>query len=449
MNKYDSSYDAIGIGGPNRSMISDMLKAGVPAEEAIDPEPEYGRAGGYSEIEGGADAVGWPDKYSTSLICRYPSPGVVERVAQSCGFYRNKTYNWVCDGDMWTMLVRTDMLYDQGIKDRFREKHGRDWHYQNLWDWEEFNRVVKHMDEQNIVTGGNETRGAWLWRNRLWSYCSWGQRYFSKVTPNCAWLDDNLDLPWADAPEAVAALKQQGEINENMDDITRTAPSFTNQYVDMPAGKAFASTCWPSLSKYCKDPGFSSVVDMIEEIRVPANILPNGEQVSLTGYYGGVIVFTNNYSGINLSPTTGPVQREASYLYQQFISGPTNGTIVVSKPGYFDPYRRSHMFHPRVDEMYHRDDSGTGFRMMQDTDLSQPPLNIKGAFEVSDKMNIEYNRYHTGEGSAEDAVSNSAREWRDIIERLKAEGFENALKEQWQTWKSVAVPIYTEKMGFA
>ncbi|MEM4405033.1 MAG: hypothetical protein QXR28_04130, partial [Nitrososphaerota archaeon] len=341
-----------------------------------------------------------------------------------------RRFSFVADGDVWNMLVRMDIARDEAINNKFAQQTGNPIPDPNLWDWKLYNQLVRFIDVQNLQTAGNRTRGAWNYRERRYSNFDWALRYFPR---GGKYLTDDMK-PDFNNQKALEALEEQQEITENMDDIVFSG-DFTEQYTDVPAGKAFASLQWPSLAKYVNDPSFSKVVNLIEQFHIPHHIHPNGERVYISGYFGGVLAFQNKYAP----------DQEMAYLFLQWITAPKNSTVAISKPGWFDPFRYGHFLHPSIVKIY----APNLLNLLDNYNNGAPPFTIPRSFILLDKLRAEFNPFYLGQQSAEDALKRAEEEWKSILSTIESEGKLSKLRDQWNFQKQFYPPRYRQMVGWA
>ncbi|MDW8084479.1 MAG: hypothetical protein RMI49_04700 [Candidatus Caldarchaeum sp.] len=348
----------------------------------------------------------------------------------SVGNVLGKRFSFVADGDVWCMLVRMDIARDETVNNRFAQQTGNPIPDPNLWDWKLYNQLVKFVDGLNIETAGSRTRGAWNYRERRYSNFDWALRYFPR---GGKYLTDDVK-PDFNNRLAIEALNEQQEITNNMDDIVFSG-DFTEQYTDVPAGKAFASLQWPSLAKYVNDPTFSKVVNKIEQFHIPHHIHANGERVYVSGYFGGVLAFMNKYAP----------DQELAYLFLQWITAPKNSTVAISKPGWFDPFRYGHFVHPAITKIY----APNLLNLLDNYDNAAPPFTIPRSFTLLDKLRAEFNLFYLGQQSAEDALKKAEEEWKNILSTIEAEGKLQKLRDQWNFQKQFYPPKYRQLVGWS
>lgn len=347
----------------------------------------------------------------------------------SVGNVRGRLHSFVADGDVWNMLVRMDIIRDEALNNKFAQEHGNPIPDPNAWDWKMFNNVVKFVDKQNIETAGNRTRGAWLYRERRYSHGDWAIHYFPR---GGRYLTDD-GRPDFNNQNAIDALNEQQEITPYMDDIVFSG-DFTEQYTDVPAGKAAISCQWPSLGKYVNDPTFSKVPGKIQQFHIPHHIHPNGERVYVSGYFGGVLSFANKYAP----------DPEMAYLFLQWITGPANSTVAISKPGWYDPFRMGHFLHPAIRAIY----APELLNLLDNYNNAAPPFTVPRSFTLLDKLRSNFNLFYLGQQSAEDALKNAEEEWNSIIETMKSEGKLDKLREQYNFQKQFYPATYRRLVGW-
>ena len=351
-------------------------------------------------------------------------------VCYSVGNVLGRLHSFVADGDVWIMLVRMDIARDPEVNKKFAEETGNEIPHPNMWDWKLFNQLVKFVDGLNIETAGNRTRGAWLYRERRYSSYDWALHYFPR---GGKYLTDDGKPDFVNE-KAVEALEEQQEITPYMDDIVFSG-DFTEQYTDVPAGKAFVSCQWPSLAKYVNDPSFSNVVGKIEQFHIPHVIHPNGERVYVSGYFGGVLAFVNRYAP----------DPELAYLFLQWITGPANSTVAISKPGWYDPFRMGHFLHPAIQAVY----APSLLNLLDNYNNSAPPFTVPRSFTLLDKLKSNFNLFYLGQKSAEDALKDAEEEWRSILDTMASEGKLQKLIDQYNFQKQFYPETYRRLAGWS
>jgi multiple sugar transport system substrate-binding protein len=400
---------------PPGEVIGDFEDAGLTADLT-----EYVR-----KYDPNYDPVGMEEANLLNADASPPHP-----LCASVGNVLGRRFSFVADGDVWNMLVRMDIIRDEAINNKFAQETGNRIPDPNLWDWKLYNRLVKFIDGQNITTAGNRTRGAWNYRERRYSNFDWALRYFPR---GGKYLTDDMK-PDFNNEKALEALEEQQEITQNMDDIVFSG-DFTEQYTDVPAGKAALSLQWPSLAKYVNDPSFSKVVNLIEQFHIPHHIHPNGERVYVSGYFGGVLAFQNRYAP----------DQEMAYLFLQWITAPKNSTVAISKPGWFDPFRFGHFLHPAIVKIY----APNLLNLLDNYNNGAPPFTIPRSFILLDKLRAQFNPFYLGQQNAEDALKNAEEEWKTILATLADEGKLSKVRDQWNFQKQFYPPRYRQMVGWA
>jgi multiple sugar transport system substrate-binding protein len=237
--------------------------------------------------------------------------------------YGGQIYGLFDDGDTIIMYYRTDLFEDQANKDAFKAQYGTDLAVPTTW--EQFDQIAAFFTEQG---GGNSWGAAsqrapgqvygWFseeFRNR-------GGRFFNEET-----MDATLD-----SEAGVTTLTRMLESNKNMPDGIE-AWGFVEVLTAWMAGQlAMVGGTWPPYGRWSEG-------TTAEQL----NWVPKTEVAGKVGYSIMPMGHSLHNAGFSLSVSADSKNKEAAYLFIQWMTSPTISLERVMLPyALRDPYRLSH-----------------------------------------------------------------------------------------------------------
>jgi multiple sugar transport system substrate-binding protein len=237
--------------------------------------------------------------------------------------YGGQMYGLFDDGDVIILYYRTDLFEDQANKDEFMAQHGYELAAPKTW--EEFDQIAAFF----TAKGGGNLWGAasqrapgqvygWFseeFRNR-------GGRFFNEET-----MDATLD-----SEAGVATLTRMLASNENMPEGIETWGFVEVLSAWMGGQLAMVGGTWPPYGRWSEGTT-AEQLNWVPETQVAGNV----------GYSIMPLGHSLHNAGFSLSVSTNSPNKEAAYLYLQWMTSPTISLERVMLPyALRDPYRLSH-----------------------------------------------------------------------------------------------------------
>lgn len=237
--------------------------------------------------------------------------------------YGGQTYGLFDDGDTIVMYYRTDLFEDQANKDEYKAQTGAELGVPTTW--EEFDQIAAFF----TAKGGGNSWGAasqraagqvygWFseeFRNR-------GGRFFDEET-----MDATLD-----SEAGVTTLTRMLESNKNMPDGIETWGFIEVLTAWMSGQLAMIGGTWPPIGRWSEGTT-AEQLNWVPETQVAGkvgySVMPMGHSLHNAGFSLGVSADSKN--------------KEAAYLFIQWLTSPTISLERVMLPyALRDPYRLSH-----------------------------------------------------------------------------------------------------------
>jgi len=237
--------------------------------------------------------------------------------------YGGQRYGLFDDGDMIILYYRTDLFEDPANKDAFKAQYGHELAAPK--DWTEYDEIQSFFTEQG---GGNSWGGAsqrkpgqvygWFseeFRNR-------GGRFFD---------DESLDATLNSQP-GIDTLTRMIESNKTMPPGVETW-GFVEVLTAWMAGQlAMIGGTWPPIGRWSEGTTaeqLSWVPETQVKGKVGYSVMPMGHSLHNAGY--------------SLAVSADSANKEAAYLFIQWLTSPTISLQRVMLPyALRDPYRLSH-----------------------------------------------------------------------------------------------------------
>ena len=237
--------------------------------------------------------------------------------------YGGQIYGLFDDGDVIILYYRTDLFEDQANKDAFKAQHGID--LAPPADWDQFDKIAAFFTEQ----GGGNLFGAasqrapgqvfgWFseeFRNR-------GGRFFDEAT-----MDATLS-----SEAGIATLTAMIERNKLMPPGVETWGFVEILTAWMSGQLAMIGGTWPPIGRWSEGTTaeqLSWVPETTVAGKVGYSVMPMGHSL--------------HNAGFSLSVSSQSANKEAAYLFTQWLTSPTISLERVMLPyALRDPYRLSH-----------------------------------------------------------------------------------------------------------
>lgn len=347
------------------------------------------------------DLTSWVEKYDPDLSDMIPPQ------SQVWPQYNGKYVGLPTDGDVFMFYYRKDLLEDPTEQSNFQSKYGHELAVPETYD--EYREVVEFFTRpDDKLYGAVEWRvkGAtywWFWQ-RLWSN---GGTYFA----------DDMSAA-INSPEGVKALEDMKDLNQFMPPDVLSY-GYVETVAAMQNGTAFSNITWPAAGKNVADPATSKTAGMWGYATVPGYVVegsPNPKSMSAPGYN----LIVPEYSKQN---------KEAAYLYAQWIVSPENLIVANSNPqGNTDVIRTSIFDDPKMGEIF---DGAEEYLQSQKANLGQavPDPIMPGYTEYTQALEIEISTFLTGGKSAQQALDDAASAWNKTTDGFGRE-------QQQQIWQN-------------
>lgn len=334
--------------------------------------------------------------------------------------YNGKIYGLYCDGDWWLLNYRADKLAAAGDKIDSPRSLADTWgRYDEL--------AAKYTDKANDFWGALE------YRSPFWNKFHWMTRFQSKGK---LYFDEDMNSN-ADSPESISTVAELVALQDYVP-IENFNYGFTDNYAQYyKQGRGFMEFGWPSLWRYSADvSGAASVIGERDATgnptamgisKVPGTVV-NGELVR-----ADIMPFAWDFVVSAHSEIP-----EASYLYAQWLCGPTmSQRSIPNEGGYFDPWRNNHFLEPNEQffSAYPGDFLKTSYEAVTDV---CPEIILRGGFEYHNAIDVNLSAAYTGQKTPEEAMKDAAKECNKITRRLGKD-------KQKEAWHNLA-KMYSEPM---
>ena len=186
---------------------------------------------------------------------------------------------------------------------------------------------------------------------------------------------------------------------------------------------------WSDIGKKTADPQLSKVVGKVGFAQVPGTE-ENGKVQHRTPMPVGRVLAV---------PATSK-NKEAAYWVAKYLSLDKSPITVAANWSGQDPYRVSHFTDPShykfADEVSRKD-----YLEATEANLKNgfPDLNIPGAAQYIDALDLAVNKALSGEADPKTALDGSAEEWKGITERLGADNQKKFWKEALSSYRSAGL----------
>ena len=341
--------------------------------------------------------------------------------------YGGHVYALPYDGDILNLYYRRDLFENEEEKANFKKKYGYDLKPPETWkelrDVAEFftrkkgeklaGKILDHDFYGYAFYGARGFCYAW-WNNRFASY---GGVYFDR--------DMN---PMINSEAGVKAL-------EDMIDIMKFCPPDVLSYGYEELKDAFLLdrvamvVQWPCVWKKGQDPKQSKIVGKIGVAHVPGVKKPDG-----TIYYRAAAP-VGRVLGI---PTTAKHPKEAYWIAWMLSYKLSTECVSTSKTG-LDPYRYSHVNHPEAFSEFAPAEEAKRYldAVMQNLEHAFPDLNIPGAGEYLDALDLYITSALAGKMSPKEALDKAAERWNEITDMLDRERQKKIYNNMIENWKKL------------
>jgi multiple sugar transport system substrate-binding protein len=355
------------------------------------------------------DLSGWIERYNPEIDSG--DDAVIKPLADAVKI-GGQTYAMPNDGDAVVSFGRADLINDPTNQAAFEDEHGYQLAAPKTWkEYEDIARFL-HAPDKGIY-------GAIELRDVFYGYTNFQCRWCSKALPFAFWFDDEME-PLVNSPEAIAAGEEYVGLKDVMHpDILRFG--FAETYGGWAAGRAALGLGWPSQIKTANVPELSKIVGKQLNFRLPGSDVDG--QINYRDYQS----FGNSYT-INKYAKN---NKEAAYLFSQYLIDPEVSARLLLENGFFDPFRKNHMTDTGVARLYTEEQMGAQGPLALNMDNMAPDIILKGSSQYTDALARNLSTAFAGQNSIEQALNATADAWNRITDQ---QGRDEQI-EAWQNLK--------------
>lgn len=334
------------------------------------------------------DLSAWVEKYNPELDT------MIAPQWRVWSQYNGKTIGLPTDGDVFMFYYRKDLLEDARERAAFEDRYGRELTVPATYD--EYNEVVEFFTRPD-----DKFYGAVEWRVKGVTYDWFGQRLWSG---GGSYFDADMN-PGINSEAGVRALEDMKALNQFMPPDVLSY-GYVETVAAMSNGTTFSNITWPAAGKAVNDSSTSRTAGRWGFATVPGYVVdgsPNPKSMSAPGYNFIVSEFSEG-------------NKEAIYLYGQWLTSPENLTIAAANPrGNTDAIRRATFESPEMARIF---PGAPSYLEAQLANLEQavPDPILPGYAEYTQALEIEISNFMTGNGSAQEALDKVADQWNDITD---------------------------------
>jgi len=341
--------------------------------------------------------------------------------------WAGKVYALPYDGDVLELYYRKDFFENPQEKGAFKQKYGRD--LTPPANWKEWLQVAEFFTRKKGDTLAGQKLdhpyyGAGEYGARGFSY-GWFLCRFASA--GGIYFDENMS-PLINTPAAVEGL-------QNMVDSLKFCPPDVLSYGYEELKNAFLNgdiamvVQWSDVGKKTADPQLSKVVGKVGFALVP------GTEVN-----GKVQHRTPMPVGRVLAVPASSKKKEVAYWVAKFLSLDKSPITVAANWSGQDPYRVSHFTDP---SHYKFSDDASRKEYLEATEANLkygfPDLNIPGAAQYIDALDLAVNKALSGEADPKSALDGAAEDWKGITQRLGADNQKKFWKEALTSYRSAGL----------
>jgi len=256
-------------------------------------------------------------------------------IYQSLGIWSRHRYALFDDGDTLLLYYRKDLFEDAQNQREFAARFGRPLGDPRSFDWQQFIDAARFFtDKYAPELYGIAPFTKWL---------RWGWFQALLRSNGGQFFDPATMKPGVDAEAGRRTMANLAQMDRFMApgaaDVAETAVLFAAFL----SGKAAMASHWPPLGRWAEAYG---------EARVPG-IVPKSQIAGKIGYATLPGGHTEMALGYMLSVLAGSRQKEAAYLFIQWLSSPDISLQRVMLPyALRDPYRQSHIASPEYRKLW-------------------------------------------------------------------------------------------------
>lgn len=239
------------------------------------------------------------------------------------GVVDGDTYALVVDGDIHLLYYRKDLLEDPENKTAFQEKYGYELGVPETWD--QFGDVCGFITEKYApeIYGAGLINTGYMHFFFFERFRDYGGRFF----------DPETMMATVNSEAGVKALTQMVEQNDCQPPGVENW-GFGESLSALNSGDIAMTITWPPVARWAQG---------INEDEQALSWVPKSQVVDKIGYAATPGAGTEMAAGVLLSVSPNSANKDAAYLYTQWLHSKRESLKNVMRPiGLRDPYRYSH-----------------------------------------------------------------------------------------------------------
>lgn len=343
--------------------------------------------------------------------------------------YGGKLYALPYDGDVLNLYYRKDLFSNEVEKANFKKQFGRELKAPDTWD--EFLDIAKFFTRKKGEKLAGETLkedfyGSAELAARGFSYAWWLARFGSL---GGVYFDEDMK-PLINSDKGVKALELfKASLKYSPPDVMAYGyEELKNAYLE---GKVAMVVQWSDIQKKAQDPRISKIVNRSGIAAIPGTKAGDKIVRSAPMPVGRVLAV----------PKTAK-HPEAAYWVARYLSVETSLHDVSSSETGLDPYRKSHFTSPKAFAgLLGSEEAAKEYLETVGVNLENayPEINIPGAGNYQDVLDLYINRALSGEMTPKAALDAAAKEWEQITKKLGAAKQKEIYLKAVETWKSLGI----------
>ncbi|MGI8748035.1 MAG: extracellular solute-binding protein [Deinococcus sp.] len=319
----------------------------------------------------------------------------------------NKLYALPYDGDVHVMYYRKDLFSNPAEKAAYKAKYGKELAPPTTWT--EWNQIATFFNRK----AGQKLAGQIL-KSDFHGVAEYGQRGFSY-----AWFLDRFgsagglyfdkDMkPQINSPAGIRSL-------ESMITSVKASPKDVLGYGYEELKNAFLNgqvamvVQWADVGKKAQDTQLSKVVGKVGFGLVPGTLV------------GGKVVHRSATPvGRVMAIPKDAKNKDAAYWVAKVLSADKGTETVASTWSGEDPYRVSQFASTKPYSMFKNSSDASAYlkAVRANLEVAYPEINIPGAAQYIDALDLNVNKALAGQVSAKAALDATAKAWDDITDQL-------------------------------
>lgn len=343
--------------------------------------------------------------------------------------YGGKLYALPYDGDVLNLYYRKDLFNNDTEKANFKKQFGRNLEVPETWD--EFLDIAKFFTRKKGEKLAGETLkedfyGSAELAARGFSYAWWLARFGSL---GGVYFDEDMK-PLINNEKGVKALELFKEsLKYSPPDVMAYGyEELKNAYLE---GKVAMVIQWSDIQKKAQDPRISKIVNRSGIAAIPGTKVGDKIVRSAPMPVGRVLAV----------PRTAK-HPEAAYWVARYLSVNTSLHDVSSSETGLDPYRKSHYANPKAfAALLGSEEAAKEYldTVAVNLENAYPELNIPGAGNYQDVLDLYINRALSGEMAPKAALDAAAKEWEQITRKLGAARQKEIYLKAVEAWKVLGI----------